>query len=716
MPVLWIELGCEEIPARWVEGLARQMAERVVAGLRAARLLEAENASEKAPVKPAEAAPENAAATLAAAPEPHPEPQWTPRRLALRCGGVRERQPGRSEEIIGPPAAIAFAPDGSPTRQGAGFAAKNGLPAAALYRTATAKGEYAALRREDAGRPAAAVLAEELGGWIAAMDLPKAMRWDGGGLSFVRPIRWWTVLLDDAEVPAQLGPLAAGRRSRAHPALGAGTLDLTSAASAAQELERGSVVLDPAERRRRISAGLQAALAGSGLRARTDDALLETLVNLTEWPAVVAGDFDPAFLALPAEVLVTVMRDHQKYFAVEQDHRQPPGASPLAPRFLAVMDLDQDREGFVRHGHERVLRARFKDAEFFWCSDRQRPLASRFENLQAVTFHARLGSYAEKTLRVAHLARALAAETAADAGHAAQAAQLAKCDLTTDLVKEFTELQGIMGGLYAQAEGLPPEVWQAIYDQYTDAPRTAAGAALGLADRLDTLAGLFAAGEIPTGSRDPFALRRAANAVIRICADRRLHLRLGAAVDAALAGYRAAPPPPPAREQLLAFFRERQEFFLREAGYGDLAAAVLAAVPDDITRQIEHAQALAQLRAQNREAFLRVAGALKRMRNIVRKEGWTSEAVNPGLLALPEERRLHAAVSDIARDRGPAFPPLRELVAIADLWRVLDEFFQAVRVNDPDPALRANRLGLLHWAGRELSQVADFAQIVIPGE
>lgn len=706
MPVLWIELGCEEIPARWVAGLARQMAERVGAGLRAARLLEAEDTPEDAPENGAEN-PGGAA----------PEVQWTPRRLVARFGRVRDRQPGRSEEIIGPPAAIAFAADGSPSRQGSGFAAKNGLPAAALYRTRTAKGEYAALRREDAGQPAAAVLAAELGGWIAAMDLPKAMRWNGGGLSFVRPIRWCTVLLDGAEIPAPIGPLAAGRRSRAHPTLGVGALDLAAAASAGQELERGFVLLDPVARRRRIVAGLQTALAGSGLRARQDDGLLDTLVNLTEWPTLVAGDFDPGFLALPAEVLVTVMRDHQKYFAVEEDNGQPPGAAALAPRFLAVMDLDQDREGFVRHGHERVLRARFKDAEFFWRADRKRPLGSRSEDLKAVTFHARLGSYNEKALRVAHLARSLAPATGADPSQAAEAAGLAKCDLTTELVKEFTELQGIMGGLYAQAEGLPAEVWQAIYDQYGEAPRTTAGAALGLADRLDTLAGLFAAGEIPTGSRDPFALRRAANAVIRICADRGLHLRLGAAVDAALEGYRGAgQSPPAARDQLLAFFRERQEYFLREAGYGDWAAAVIAAVPDDIARQIEHAQALTRLRAQNQEAFRRVAGALKRLRNIVRKENWESEQVDAALLTLPEERRLHAAVAAIAHDRGPAFPPLRELVAIADLWRVLDEFFQAVRVNDPDPALRANRLSLLQWAGRELSQVADFAQIVIPGE
>jgi glycyl-tRNA synthetase beta chain len=704
MPALWIEMGCEELPARWVEGLARQMADRTAAGLRAARLLAAD----------AEA-----------------EVRWTPRRLVAKFAAIPAQQPGQVEELVGPPAAIAFAADGSVTKQGAGFAAKNGMPAEALYRTKTAKGEYAALRRESRGEPAATVLAAALPGWIEGMDLPKAMRWDGGGFKFVRPVRWWSVLLDGEVVAANLGGLAAGRRTRPHPTLGGVgsglAVEIAAADQAEATLAKGFVVLDPAERRRRIVAGIEAALAGSGRRARPDDGLLATLVNLTEWPAVVAGSFDAAFLRLPAEVLVTVMRDHQKYFAVEEATEAAPGMAKLAPQFLAVMDLDADRDGLVRHGNERVLRARFKDAEFFWQADRKRSLASRVDDLRAVTFHARLGSYLDKTQRVARLARELAEPVGADAEAAARAALLAKCDLTTELVKEFTELQGVMGGLYAQADGESQEVWQAIYDQYGDQPRTAAGAALGIADRLDTLAGLFAVGEIPTGSRDPFALRRAANAVIRICAERKLHLMLSAAVrqaqiglarnvlEGALEGLGQSSPEETGR-RLMEFFAERQEHYLREAGFGDLAAAVIAAAPDDITQQLAHAKALEQLRAQNRGAFLKVAAALKRMRNIVRKEDWESEAVNPALLTAPEERRLRAAVEAIARDRGPSFPPLRELTAIADLWPILDAFFDAVRVNDPDPAIRANRLGLLAWAGRELSQVADFSQIIIPGE
>ncbi|MGH9534927.1 MAG: glycine--tRNA ligase subunit beta, partial [Terriglobales bacterium] len=390
MPALWIELGCEEIPARWVAALAQQMAERIAAGLREARLLAA---------------------------EAQPEVRWTPRRLVARFADVPARQPGRVEELIGPPAAIAFAADGSVTPQGAGFAAKCGLPANALYRTRTAKGEYAALKRESRGEPAVAVLAERLPHWITGMDLPKAMRWDCGGFKFVRPVRWWSVLLDAEVVAARLGGLTAGRATRPHPTLGGpnggAVLDLADAAAAEPTLARDFVVLDPGERRRRILAGLEAALAGTGLRARPDAALLELLVNLTEWPAVVAGAFAPAFLQLPAEVLVTVMRDHQKYFAVEEADGAAPGTAALAPRFLAVMDLDADREGLVRHGHERVLRARFKDAEFFWQADRKRSLASRAEDLRAVTFHARLGSYYDKTVRVIRLARLLAAETEA---------------------------------------------------------------------------------------------------------------------------------------------------------------------------------------------------------------------------------------------------------------------------------------------------------------
>lgn len=692
MPALWIELGCEEIPARWVEGLARQMAERTAAGLRAVRLLA-----------------ENAAA----------EVRWTPRRLVARFAAIPAQQPGQVEELVGPPAAIAFAADGSVTKQGAGFAAKNGMPAEALYRTKTAKGEYAALRRESRGEAAGTVLAAALPGWIEGMELPKAMRWDGGGMKFVRPVRWWSVLLDGDVVAAKLGGRAAGRGTRPHPTLGGVgsglAVEIAGADEAEAALAKGFVVLDPAERRRRIAAGIEAALAGSGRRARPDEGLLDTLVNLTEWPAVVAGSFDAAFLKLPAEVLVTVMRDHQKYFAVEEATDAAAGTAKLAPQFLAVMDLDADRDGLVRHGNERVLRARFKDAEFFWQADRKRSLASRVADLRAVTFHARLGSYFDKTQRVERLAGLLAEKVGADPAAARRAATLAKCDLTTELVKEFTELQGVMGGLYAQADGESEEVWQAIYDQYGDQPRTAAGAALGIADRLDTLTGLFAAGEIPTGSRDPFALRRAANAMIRICAKWGWHLMLRGLIGEALAAFQPDPSFVVV-DALLSFFKERQAHFLQEAGYGDLAAAVIAAAPDDIMQQLEHAKDLERLRAQNRGAFLKVAAALKRMRNIVRKENWESEAVNPALLTAPEERRLRAAVEAIAGDRGPSFPPLRELTAIADLWPILDAFFEAVRVNDPDPEVRANRLGLLAWAGRELSQVADFSQIVIPGE
>ncbi|HZT72650.1 MAG TPA: glycine--tRNA ligase subunit beta [Terriglobales bacterium] len=694
---LLIEIGCEEIPARWLAGLANGWAQAVARELQAAALI---------------------------AGDAEPRVFYTPRRLALRLAAVQARQPDREEEVLGPPARLAFGADGRPTPQAAGFAAKQGAAPEALYRAATPKGEYAALKRRAAGRELADLLAEILRRVLAAADLPKTMRWDGDGLAFVRPIRWLLALHGETPLALALGGIAAGRASRGHRTLGAGAVEIAAADAYEAALERAGVLAAPAARRQRIEAGLAAAAAG-GVSAIPDAALLETLVNLCEFPTVLRGGFDAAFLELPAEVLTTVMRDHQKYFAVRA------GGGALAPGFLAVMDLDADRDGLIRHGHERVLRARFNDARFFWRTDRKRPLASRRDDLKHVTFQAKLGTYFEKSERIARLAAFLAPYVGAGADAAAEAARLAKCDLTTELVKEFTELQGVMGGLYLRAEGVQEEVWQAVYDHYLplaadgEVPRGAAGAAVALADKLDTLAGMFLIGEAPTGSRDPFALRRAANGVIRILRRRACRLSLAMAVGEALVAFDSGlGDMAAAQPALLEFFRERQEFYLREveARAADEAAAVLAAGADDPVDAGARAEALAAARRQQPELFARVAGALKRIRNIVRKEGgaeqWRARTVRDDRLLAPAEQALANAVRDLVAARPAAAGAAayrQELAAIAALGPLLEEFFNAVRVNDPDPDLRANRLALLAWAGDELSRLADFALIVIPG-
>ncbi len=704
---LLVEIGGEEIPARMVAGIAESFAASLLNELRGQQLLSATDA---------------------------PQTAWayTPRRLVFECSGVAARQADREEQVLGPPAKVAFAADGSVSAQGANFAAKFGAPPSALQRVQTPKGDYVALQRQIPGRDAAALLGEIIPQALRNVQLPKAMQWNESGFRFIRPLRWLTVLLGGEVVPVELAGLRSGRTTEGHRTLGKRAITLNSPAGFADVLRQQFVLLSRDERRARIEQGIAAALRGTGLRVRQDDGLLETLINLTEFPTVVKGDFDPAFLDLPAEVLVTVMRDHQKYFAVEQEKPAANGEHPLAPHFLAIMDLDADREGLIRHGHERVLRARFNDARFFWQTDRKRKLEQRIADLEYVTFQAQLGSYAEKTKRVVQLSRLLAqhfnGKIAAFQEEAVQqAARLLKCDLTTEVVKEFTELQGMMGGLYARAEGLGEATAVAIYDQYkplaadAEPPRSLEGAIVSLADKLDTLAGMFALGEIPSGSRDPYALRRQANGVVRIIDRHKLPIDLQGVLKEALAGYdREDFESSKTIEALLQFFREREQFYFEEiaAFPQDEVRAVLAVNASNPLQAAERLAALHQVREQQPQAFAAVAAALKRMRNIVRKESWTESAWQQQLLKENAEKELASRVANAAGQgkAGHNAGYAEQLLAIAALAPQLEEFFNAVRVNDPDSALRANRLSLLVWAGAELSRVADFSEIVIAGE
>ncbi|MGH9519862.1 MAG: glycine--tRNA ligase subunit beta, partial [Terriglobales bacterium] len=400
---LLLEIGCEEMPARFVAGLARQLADKLNNHLKELGLAES---------------PGNA--------------QWTPRRLIYLHPAVREQQPVSEVEVQGPPVRLAIAADGSFTPQAVAFAAKSGAAAADLYRVTTAKGEYVALRRQQGGARAAALLAELIPRVFAALDLPRSMTWDDGDLRFIRPVRWVLALLGSEPLALKLGNLVGGNLSHGHRTLGQ-TFTVASAGDFPELWKRNFVQPDPAERRGTI---LSAAV---GVGARRDDALLDTLVNLTEWPDIVVGEFSAAFLAaLPPEVLVTVMRDHQKYFAVETSDGM------LAAKFVAVINQQGDAQGLIRHGNERVLRARFSDAQFFWDQDRKRSLAERLPLLEQVTFQAKLGSYRAKSRRLRALAGLLAGLWPnADGEAAAVAAELAKCDLITEMVKEFPELQGI---------------------------------------------------------------------------------------------------------------------------------------------------------------------------------------------------------------------------------------------------------------------------------
>jgi len=699
MPNLLFEAGMEEVPARMIAGAETELTERVMDLLRRERLLAGEH-------------------------EVHH--YSTPRRLAVQVNGVLARQPDATQEMTGPAWSVAFR-DGQPTPAAQAFARKAGVDVAALKKVAMPKGEYVAATALHRGRPAAEVLGSLLAAELAAIYWPKNMYWRAlKPERFVRPIRWIVALLDHAILPVEFGGVQAANQTRGHRILyGDAPVTVDHPDDYVGALESAMVTADVSLRRHRIRKALDLETRSiPGARWREDTALIETVTHLTEWPAVVLGNFDRAYLELPDEVLVTVMRDHQKYFAVEnaQGH--------LEPYFLAVLNTHPEEVGLetIRHGNERVLRARFKDAQFFWNVDQKIPLEDRLEMLRAVTFHKELGSYWDKTqanLRIAENLASIVAEREVpfDRGALMQAVRLAKTDLTTELVKEFTELQGIVGGLYARAQGLGEAAAQAIYGQYSPAavedpiPPTVEGQLLGIADRIETIAAMFGIGLEPTGSKDPYALRRAANGIVKILAESGLPLSisdlLGACPEAG---------PGALGEKLHAFFRERLEFWLRDVrGFAyDVTNAVLAAGSTDVRDAIARAEALAAVRGSDDLAA--IAAAFKRIKNILRqaaekgalpKDG--AEAVDVSSLSDPAERALYASALELApkvEELGAHRNYVPALEQIATLRPAVDLFFDKVMVMAEDEAIRRNRLTLIASVLARFSSIADFSELV----
>jgi glycyl-tRNA synthetase beta chain len=615
-----------------------------------------------------------------------------------------------------------------PTAAAMAFARKAGVEVAALKTVTTAKGEYLAATSVKAGRAAAEVIAEELPKELAGIYWAKNMTWRPGRPErFVRPVRWLMALLGEVVVPVEFGGKTAGRVTRGHRVLaGDEAIPIGFPDEYEQTLLKAHVVADVEARRLVVRKALDKATraAGAGLRWREDEALLDTVTHLTEWPTVVLGSFEPEYLALPEEVLVTVMRDHQKYFAVED------AAGKLAPHFLTVLNAQADAAGeaVIRHGNERVLRARFNDARFFWEFDQRVPLAERVKLLEKVTFQKDLGSYAAKTERVREVAASLAGLMVArgsklDGAALETAARLAKTDLTTELVKEFTELQGQVGGLYARAQGFSAAVSDAIYDQYLPksmedvVPRTVEGALLSIADKADTIVGMFGLGLEPTGSKDPFALRRAANGIVKILAEAEpaLPLTLGDVVDAASASEAV-------RVKVEVFFAERLEFYLREAkgqAY-DVVKAVLAAGANDVRDAVARAEAVTAVRGS--EDFAAVSAAFKRMKNILAQAGDTGDLRNAlrggkGAVELAQTALWEAAedtrntVTGLIR-KGDFVSSLEE---IAKLRPHVDRFFDEVMVMDPNPDVRRTNLAVLFVIVDDFRRIADLSEIVTAG-
>lgn len=647
----------------------------------------------------------------------------TPRRLVLRVAQLEAGQQNREELVLGPPKSAGAG-------AAAGFAKKNQVAVESLETEVTPKGEYFALRRKVSGRSARELLAEALPAMIAKIPWPKAMYWTGkDGVRFIRPIRWIACLMGDQVVEFEIAGVRSGALSRGHRRLGADEIAFDHS-NYEERLKKNGVILNSTERRKKIETGIRKLLKGTGFELVRDEALLSDLVYLTEFPTPILGEFDAKFLDLPREVLTTVMRHHQRYFTLKSADGR------MAPAFVAVMNIKSDRQGFVRKGNERVLEARFNDARFFWDVDQQKHLKDRVEDLSAVTFQARLGSYRDKTAGIESGAARIAKALNTDPQVVRRAATLSKADLVTEMVKELTELQGVMGGLYARSQGESEDVAQAVYEHYMPQsmeekiPASIHGQVLSVADKLDTLEGCFALGMTPTGSKDPLGLRRAAQGVVKVLVEGRLALNLKEAIAAGaeethrlfvskgMAGYGGARGEDGVLEwnrQLWDFLQDRMRYYFREVrGFAyDEVNAVMAAAPETLPDMEDRLFALKMVRQT--ENFEPLAASFKRIRNILRQAAWTGGEVQESLFADPAERELHTAVSEAKREVErlmAARDYIRSLQIIATLRPAVDKFFDDVLVNAPDAAVRSNRLSLLGNILNAFSSIADFSEVV----
>jgi glycyl-tRNA synthetase beta chain len=700
-----LEIGCEEIPAGMIARAAQELQAILAKHLTTTALVDEPTAQQ-------------AIETFGA-----------PRRLAAIVRGVRLRQDQITREITGPPKSVAFDSLGEPTRAAMSFAAKQGLPVSKLSIIETPKGEYLAAKHVVEGQPASQILSSIIPHAIREISWPRTMYWaTPEGPRFIRPIRWLVAMLDRKVIPIEFAGLRAGNHSRGHRFLGSWRIPLLNPREYEPKLKKNFVLVRPSARRRKIQEEIRTITSRRGLRAHEDEVLLDAVTYLNEYPTVILGDFEAEFLALPDEILITVMRGHQKYFALENR------SGGLAPHFLAVINLPRDAKALVRQGHQRVLRARFADAKFFWQTDQKKPLESYLPKLAAVTYERRLGSYADKVERVRHLARWLAEQwfnsgiNRADVAGSDRAAELAKCDLVTEMVREFTELQGIVGGLYARAQGEPEEIASAIYDHYKplgledSIPRNLTGCIVALADKFDTLVACFAVGIIPTGSSDAFALRRAALGVVKIILERKLPLSVSTAIAVAARGLKTHAPhieaAAAAQRQVLEFLLERAKYIQRERhgfAYDEINAA-FAAGADDLLDAAERLAAVKAIRATRN--FEPLAASFKRIRNILEKSAGKGDrvqnGVHPELLKEAAELQLYTAarrIGDEVAQKRKERKYRAALERISELRPAVDFFFDKVLVMAEDENIRRNRIALLGGLLKEFSTIADFSEL-----
>jgi glycyl-tRNA synthetase beta chain len=713
-----VEVGTEELPPKALSTLSAAFVAAIAAGIAKAGL------------------PHGAVAGFA-----------TPRRLAVRVSRLAAQQPEQQVRRRGPPLSAAFDGAGAPTRAALAFAASCGSTVEALERIEEGKGAFLYFSGTRAGEHTVQLLPALVQTALDQLPIPRRMHWGDGQAMFVRPVHWIVMLFGRDVVPATLLETAAGRHTHGHRFHAPRALSLASPASYERTLlEKGHVLADFAARRERIRAEVTEVASAVGGRALVSEALLDEVTALTEWPVALAGSFEERFLALPREVLICTLEEHQRYFPVEDAHGR------LLPAFITVSNIASRDPPKVQQGNERVVRARFSDAAFFWEQDRREPLAARRGGLETVTFQARLGSLGDKSRRVRTLIADIAAASGATLEGALRAADLAKCDLLTAMVGEFPELQGVMGAYYAQADGEPPEVAVSLREQYLprsagDAlPASGTGLALAIADKLDTIAGIFAIGEKPSGTKDPFALRRAALGVQRILIEKGLDLDLRACIGRAVEGVRAdiarlrsteastakaggtGAASAATAEALLGeiydFLMERlRAYYLEGAGAAPVPgrAAVTTEMFDAVlaTRPASSVDFDARLKALSTFLELPEAASLtaanKRISNILRKANTTPPAeVDVMQLREEAEVRLYDAMrglrDTVSTDTGRRLYTAA-LGRLAQLRPAVDTFFDKVMVMDENPQLRANRLSLLAQLQGLFGGIADLSRL-----
>ncbi len=695
---LLFEVGCEEIPA----GMLPRAEEELKVNVE--KLLTTENLIDGITVKTSSG----------------------PRRLTIHATGFPTKQSDIVSEVTGPPKSVGYDQVGEPTRAAVSFAEKQGIRLVDIFIIQTPKGEYLAAKQTKRGRTSEQILREVLPRVIHDLSWPRTMTWTGlDGARFIRPIRWIVALLGGKPLKFRFGGVPAGDVTRGHRFLGASQIRVRDFADYEKRLRANGVIVRPTERREKIERELLTHTKKGGYHLHEDPALLNLVSYLNEYPTVIEGDFDPKFLSLPDEILITVMRGHQKYFAVEKRNGE------LAPHFLAVINLAEDSKGLVRAGHERVLRARFADARFFWAADQKCRLADYLPKLAKVTYESRLGSYADKVERTRTIARWLMEQwfnlgiPQAHIADADRAAELAKCDLATEMVREFPELQGIVGGLYAKAQGEADDVADAIYDHYRPVglddpiPRNLIGCGVALADKLDSIVGCFAVGIIPTGSSDAYALRRAALGVVKVILDKKLPLSLSLAIGSAAKALHSHLPKRTVtavqESQVLDFILDRAKFVFRErAGFSyDEVSAVFRAGADDLVDANKRLLALRAIRKSKN--FEPLAVSFKRIRKILEKSNLKNGGtVNPLLFESEAERELfaagRAAATQVQAEKRAGHYE-QALDRVAGLRKSVDRFFEEVMVMADDEAVRNNRLALLAELLREFTTIADFSEI-----